>query len=274
MKCNAWLGLGLCLALSACGSKKPRLDPDFARALAEKRALAQQFAVGETNPIPSDTWKFFDLIERSDWKGATKVYGNLREQLPQLSLSTPVAYDGIGGAILKWYRGQFGSQPIHSGLNGPLWGAVHDTMGIAQCFHEWDRELLHQFGRDIIDSIPTNSIYFGGTDAGRFIITALSRSHRDGRPFYTLTQNAFAKLRSSIAGLYVWRLHHAGSEEEKAAMRKEANYAFRQAVALCPYSSEIVSRAVNYFVSEGLSDDAALISRTRQRLIDLDAQAP
>src|SRR5205807_532054 len=49
-----------------------------------------------------------------------------------------------------------------------------------------------RFGREIIDSIPRGSIYFGGTDPGRFIISALSESHREGRPFFTLTQNQLA----------------------------------------------------------------------------------
>ena len=36
------------------------------------------------------------------------------------------------------------------------------------------------------------SIYFGGTDPGRFIISALSESQADGVPFFTLTQNQLA----------------------------------------------------------------------------------
>jgi hypothetical protein len=46
--------------------------------------------------------------------------------------------------------------------------------------------------RDILDAIPTNSIYFGGTDPGRFAITAAVDSHVEGRPFLALTQNQLA----------------------------------------------------------------------------------
>jgi beta-lactamase regulating signal transducer with metallopeptidase domain len=48
------------------------------------------------------------------------------------------------------------------------------------------------FGDDIIKSIPAGSIYFGGTDSGRFIVTAMQKSQVNADPFFTLTQNALA----------------------------------------------------------------------------------
>jgi hypothetical protein len=63
-------------------------------------------------------------------------------------------------------------------------------------FHEQSEELtpklVEAIGRDIMDSIPAGSIFFGGTDPGRGLPTALSKSHADADPFYTLTQNALA----------------------------------------------------------------------------------
>src|SRR5206468_11924677 len=53
-------------------------------------------------------------------------------------------------------------------------------------------ERLVAFGQAAIDSIPARSIYFGGTDPGRFVITALQKSHVHADPFFTLTQNALA----------------------------------------------------------------------------------
>src|ERR1019366_6811363 len=53
-------------------------------------------------------------------------------------------------------------------------------------------------------------IYFGGTDPGRFIVTAMCKSQPDADPFFTLTQNALADgtyldyLRSMYGGkIYV-----------------------------------------------------------------------
>lgn len=53
-------------------------------------------------------------------------------------------------------------------------------------------KFIDAFSRDVIDSIPRGSVYFGGTDYGRGLITALCKSHADADPFYTITQNALA----------------------------------------------------------------------------------
>jgi len=36
------------------------------------------------------------------------------------------------------------------------------------------------------------SIYFGGSDSGRMLVTALCQDHAQGKPFFTLTQNALS----------------------------------------------------------------------------------
>ena len=59
-------------------------------------------------------------------------------------------------------------------------------------FNTWSEKYVLAFGEDIIRSIPAGGIYFGGTDAGRGIITALSESHAQGKPFFTLTQNGLS----------------------------------------------------------------------------------
>ncbi len=51
---------------------------------------------------------------------------------------------------------------------------------------------VQDFAGGIIQSIPAGSIYFGGTDPGRGLITAFCRSQPEGDPFFTLTQNALA----------------------------------------------------------------------------------
>ena len=55
----------------------------------------------------------------------------------------------------------------------------------------------------------------------------------------------YSKERSSIAGLYAWRAQHTHAQE-KARMNREADFAFRQSWALCPYSPEAVYRYVNF----------------------------
>ena len=43
-----------------------------------------------------------------------------------------------------------------------------------------------------MDSIPRHSIYFGGSDSGRGVITAFCKSHADADPFFVLSQNPLA----------------------------------------------------------------------------------
>ena len=71
-----------------------------------------------------------------------------------------------------------------------------------------------------------------------------------------------AKLRSSIAGLYVWRVQHASDEAERMRISREADFAFRQAFALCPYAPEAVLRYVNFGMTQRRVSDALLVAET------------
>ena len=80
-------------------------------------------------------------------------------------------------------------------------------------------------------------------------------------------QKAFSKLRSSIAGMYNWRVMNAkpGSADYQR-MLKEADFAFRQAFAFCPYSPEAVFRYTNLLLSQQRFEDAYLIASTCLKL--------
>ena len=88
----------------------------------------------------------------------------------------------------------------------------------------------------------------------------------------TWAQKAFSKLRSSIAGNYSWRMNHARTPDEKKRMAQEADFAFRQAFALCPTSSEALYRYVNLLVSLNRADDARLLTETSLELDPKNAQ--
>jgi tetratricopeptide (TPR) repeat protein len=85
-------------------------------------------------------------------------------------------------------------------------------------------------------------------------------------------QKAFSKLRSSIGGIYAWRLMQAPpqyrpkSDAEYQRILKEAEFTFRQAFAFCPYSPEAVFRYVNLLLPLGRVEDALLIAETCQEL--------
>ncbi len=159
----AWAGL---LATSASA-----LDVELARFVAAKEIQARQLAEAQTNKVPSIVGSFFDAVRVDDWETATNLHARL----------------GRGS-------GRYTSEtnPPFPGLQTEVWQPISETFGAYEQFHDWDKKWLRRFGREIIDSIPKGSIYFGGTDPGRFWISAMSESHRDGRPFFTLTQNQLA----------------------------------------------------------------------------------
>lgn len=86
-------------------------------------------------------------------------------------------------------------------------------------------------------------------------------------------QQAFSKLRSSIAGLYAWRLgvlngvptppeYLPKNEAERNALIKEADFAFKQAFAFCPYSPEAIYRYINFLAGLNRIDDAIIAAQT------------
>jgi tetratricopeptide (TPR) repeat protein len=86
-------------------------------------------------------------------------------------------------------------------------------------------------------------------------------------------QKAFSKLRSSIGGVYNYRVNttRPGSPEHERVV-KEADFAFRQAFAFCPYSPEAVFRYVQLLLNRGRLDDAILIARTCLKLDPYNSQ--
>jgi hypothetical protein len=81
-----------------------------------------------------------------------------------------------------------------AGLNGTQWEDVKEVWGMFNCLASdvaMDKYSV-DLGQEILRSIPAGSIYFGGSDPGRWTVTALQTSQVKGDPFFTLTQNAMA----------------------------------------------------------------------------------
>jgi len=81
------------------------------------------------------------------------------------------------------------------GLTNILFVPIQETMGAYEQFHAWDGAMLRKFAEGILQSIPDGSIYFGGTDPGRFVITAVRDVEQSPKililtPKFVITQNA------------------------------------------------------------------------------------
>jgi tetratricopeptide (TPR) repeat protein len=79
-------------------------------------------------------------------------------------------------------------------------------------------------------------------------------------------QKSFSKLRTSIGGVYNWRIANAHTTAEQQRMYKEADFAFKQAFAFCPYSPEVVLRYVQLLANFQRVDDAILLAETCHKL--------
>ncbi|MGD0258619.1 MAG: DUF2723 domain-containing protein [Verrucomicrobiota bacterium] len=91
-------------------------------------------------------------------------------------------------------------------------------------------------------------------------------------------QKSFSKLRSSIGGIYAWRLTQAPPEyrpksnAEYQQLLKEAEFTFRQAFAFCPYSPEAVFRYCQLLLQLNRFEDALLIAQTCLKLDPYNGQ--
>jgi len=156
--------LGGGLLISGCANKKmtsfqslrnSELAARLKSFIAEKQAQANT----ATNLMQTEFQAFFALANKGDWLAVSNAFIELRKQAGQ-----------------------------DERLRGTAWQAVVDTWGALEAFGEGYEKYSMLFGTNIIASIPAGSIYFGGTDAGRFIITAMQKSHVQADPFFTLSQ--------------------------------------------------------------------------------------
>ncbi|HEY5296812.1 MAG TPA: hypothetical protein VIK59_02705 [Verrucomicrobiae bacterium] len=171
--------LGVGLFASGCAKKhsaewkslkNPEVVAQLKSFVAEKEAQAHAaVAAGSESAMP-EYKPFFAAAEKGDWLALNNAFEDLKKRAPQ--------YDHPPGT------------QVDQRLRGNQWAAVIETWGAFDAFGEGDEKYSAAFADDIIASIPQGSIYFGGTDPGRFLITAMQKSQVEGDPFFTLTQNA------------------------------------------------------------------------------------
>jgi thioredoxin-like negative regulator of GroEL len=92
-------------------------------------------------------------------------------------------------------------------------------------------------------------------------------------------QKGFSKLRSSQAGMYSWRCslppdspYHEQTPALQAALERETDFAFKQAITFCPYSTEAVFGYVQFLMRHNRIDDAILVAKTCHRLDPYNGQ--
>ena len=142
----------------------PKLAAQLKSFVLEKETRAN----AATNEMPADFKAFFAAAEAGDWQTVSNRFKEFCNHAEQ--------YEHAGKTDER--------------LRGPAWEAVKEIWGAFNGFFVGDAKYSATFGQAIIKSIPPGSIYFGGTDPGRFIVSALCKSQAKGDPFFTLTQNS------------------------------------------------------------------------------------
>ena len=133
--------------------------------LAAQEKQARALAAQEGKTLPPEYDSFYAAVRKDDWRAVTNSFQTLSRAFQ-----------------------------TNSEVRGSWWSATLDAYGVFELFPSGDEKYAIAFGGDIIKSIPDGSIYFGGTDPGRFVVTALMESHADGKPFFALSQNPLADV--------------------------------------------------------------------------------
>jgi hypothetical protein len=146
--------------------KKPEVAAQLKSFVAEKEAQVN----AATNADAPGFAPFFAAAKRGDWLAVSNQFEDFRNHAGQ--------YEHPGRTDER--------------LRGTKWQAIIEIWGGFAAFSEGDEKYSAAYASDIIESIPPGSVYFGGTDPGRFLVTAMQKNQVAGNPFFTLTQNALA----------------------------------------------------------------------------------
>ena len=164
--------------------------------------FAAGIGFGQTNSYPSQLVVFSNAKEKQERQLARELHVPLPAEVNDffksahqgdyLVLSNTV--DRLGRQLFAGYASFTNGQPAWL----PFWQPMTEVETAYEIFAQGGTKYPMAFGNGIIQSIPAGSIYFGGSDAGRMLVTALCADHAGGKPFCTLTQNAL----SDDSGLY------------------------------------------------------------------------
>ena len=168
--------LGLfCLgqSLTALPAVDNRFPPQLLAFSAAKEQQAHQLATNLNLQVSQNIWDYFAAAKQGNWLAVTNQY-----------------------AVLRWRSSQYEGSLNDPSVSTPIWQTLIEVQTAYEAFAAGGTKYPLAFGEGIIQSIPAGSIYFGGTDPGRGLVTALCESHTQAKPFFTLNENdLLAKIR-------------------------------------------------------------------------------
>lgn len=133
-----------------------------------EHAIAQ--AAANNEKMLPELAEFFQAAKAGDYRTVTNKYNALKRRHPQYE-KTPETDDALW--VSYWQH----------------------TLEICLAYFDVssaEPKYLRMALDGFMEPVPAGAVYFGGTDPGRGLPTAFSKSHAGADPFFTITQNALA----------------------------------------------------------------------------------
>ncbi len=172
-------------------------DPRLKIFAAQKRQQTDEFAARLDLTLPPEARAFFRAAETGNWRAVSNAFERIHSTTGPTGTNSPAP-----------------------GLNNVLFIPIHETFGAYEQFISWDGTLLQKYADNMLHSLPNGSIYFGGTAAGRFIITTV-RDVANSPDIFILTQNWLgdARYMDYLRLLYGARLSIPSEQDVQEATR-------------------------------------------------------
>ncbi len=149
---------------------------------------------------------------------------------------------------------------------------ISDAM-VQQDSEYWQPRVTQMIGGWLDDKTPVKDV----TVFGRKVFKQHDLSGFSGDPRFVQNDYAsrmFSKFRSSIAGLYAWHAENDSTADERVRMAGAADFAFRQALALCPYSPEATGRYASFLKKQHREEDAKVVEALAKQFKTSEAPGP
>jgi hypothetical protein len=157
-----------------------------------KEAQAEELAAIAGEKISPEFRRFFDAAIKGDGTTVIKMFDSFKKRHPQ-----------------------YAEGKADESLRTSYWQTVLEICLAYDLVVKGAPEYTQMAIDEMIHSIPAGGIYFGGTDPGRGLPTAFCKSHAEGDPFFTLTQNALADntYLDYLRSMYVGKIYIPSKED-------------------------------------------------------------
>jgi hypothetical protein len=135
----------------------------------------------------------------------------------------------------------------------------------------WERELAGKVGSWLKPEVTVSAL----CEQAEKVWVRKDLSGFGGDPKFVANTNAcqmYSKLRSAIAGVYAWHAARLETRADVQRMTQAADFAYRQALALCPSSPEAVFQYSAVLIREKRKTDARQVVATALKIAPGNAQ--